>query len=453
MRHNTVALYCYCYTVTRLHGYTTSVGGVGLRLPCHSLRVRGFFVTGPCARTLTCQNGVSRRQGPPSHLSPPQTCCCLLLRSQRPLRWHCLRHLPPTTSNCPTTTWCWTFSPPPSLTASSALDGSRSTSLPWLCPSAVLRSCTASSRSSTRCQWRSPGSRSVTCSRTPTACSPSSFSPARPCRRHRKSLRPSPPTAPPSWPRSWRGTWLHSTPPPVLPPCGPCTPCTPPPNVRPHPPTRPIPENGPAVIVCKILCLEINPRSLCPWFCPGMEPSYVQQTLGNGLRVVIVPRRSAGLVYVSLVMRNGRIDETRETWSYTHMGEHLLAKYTSKPFPTFEGVKGRLGLLGVENNAYTDTYDTGYWLVGPSDHLPFLLRLLSGVYFDYQFTDHWQRQRNIVMEELKSRASNLWTPLEEQVNRVLYPRHRLGVTWREELHTIGQATQRDVVRHLQSRLD
>lgn len=184
-----------------------------------------------------------------------------------------------------------------------------------------------------------------------------------------------------------------------------------------------------------------------------MDPPCHVHELKNGMKVVMVPRKTSGLIYISLVMRNGRIDETKHTWSYTHMGEHLLAKFTSKKFPKFEGVKGQLGFLGIENNAYTGNFDTGYWLLGHKKHAPFIIRLLSSVYYDYKFTDNWQKQRNIVMEEIKSRSSDHWTPLIEMISKTLYPNHRLSTTWKEELKCISHASESDVTRFLLNKLD
>jgi predicted Zn-dependent peptidase len=176
-----------------------------------------------------------------------------------------------------------------------------------------------------------------------------------------------------------------------------------------------------------------------------MDPAHYTYDLKNGIKVVIVPRKTSGLVYVSLIMRNGKLDETNHTLGFTHIGEHLLAKYTSKKFPRYEGVKGQLGFLGVENNAYTSIYDTGYWLLGNKKHLPFMLNLLSSAFFEYKFTDEWPKQRNIVMEELKSRNSHIWAPLDEEIVKKLFPNHRLGVSWRDELKCVARSSLRDVL--------
>lgn len=177
-----------------------------------------------------------------------------------------------------------------------------------------------------------------------------------------------------------------------------------------------------------------------------MDPKHYIYELKNGMKVIMVPRKTSGLIYISLIMKNGFLDENKHTLSYTHAGEHLLAKYTSKKYPRFEGVKGRLGFLGIENNAFTSKFHTGYWFLGNKKHLSFLMNLLSSAFYTYKFTDDWPKQRNIVMEEVKSRNSNIWSPLHESVLQTLYPGHRLGVTWREELKCLSRSSLRDVMR-------
>jgi zinc protease len=182
-----------------------------------------------------------------------------------------------------------------------------------------------------------------------------------------------------------------------------------------------------------------------------MDPIHHVYELKNGMKVVIIPRKMSGLVHVSMVMRNGFVDETKHSLSFTHMGEHLFAKYTSKKFPRYESVKGRLGFLGIENNAYTTKFTTGYWMLGQKKHLQTILTLLSTSYFDYKFTDDWFKQRNILIEEVKQRNSGTFAPLDEVVRSTLYENHRLGVSWKDEVKCISKASAKDVIAYNQKK--
>jgi predicted Zn-dependent peptidase len=79
--------------------------------------------------------------------------------------------------------------------------------------------------------------------------------------------------------------------------------------------------------------------------------------------------------------------------------------------------------------------------------------LLSSAYFDYKFTDDWTKQRNIVMEEIKSRSSDIWNPLNEDIASAFFPHHRLSATWREELKCLSRASMRDVMDFNLKKLD
>jgi len=188
-----------------------------------------------------------------------------------------------------------------------------------------------------------------------------------------------------------------------------------------------------------------------------MDLKYYTEELKNGMKILLVPRKTNGLIYFSLVMKNGRIDETKHTLSYTHIFEHLLARFTSKKYPNFNAVKKRLGYLGVESNAYTANFTTGYWLLGNKNHLNFYVNLLSEAYFHYKFQDTekniWEKQRNIVMEEIKMRSTNIWNPLDEEIDKIMYPNHRLSDGWKENLQNVSKAKLKDVLEFNRRKLN
>lgn len=183
-----------------------------------------------------------------------------------------------------------------------------------------------------------------------------------------------------------------------------------------------------------------------------MDPPFYTHQLNNGIKLVMIPRNMSGLFYVSLVMRNGFIDETKRTWSYTHIGEHLLSQFTSDKYPSADHMKKHLGILGIDSNAYTRPYTTGYWLLGSKKHASFMIDVLSSAFFQFKFTDSWEKQRNIVAEELKGRIDQ-WTPLTEIMSKTLYPNHTLSATFKEELQSTSGATEREIINMLLSKLD
>ena len=177
--------------------------------------------------------------------------------------------------------------------------------------------------------------------------------------------------------------------------------------------------------------------------------------LQNGMKVVILPNKQKkhGVVYVSLVIRNGRIDETKHNLSYTHMCEHMFAMLTSNRYAESENVKSRFGFLGVTCNAYTKTFETGYWFLSTQKNLDLILDLLASTFFDYTFTGDLKKQCNVVLEEMKSRNSGVWSDFEEQIRCTLYNGHRLGATWKEEAECIRRASKNQLTTYLRHKLD
>jgi len=77
--------------------------------------------------------------------------------------------------------------------------------------------------------------------------------------------------------------------------------------------------------------------------------------------------------------------------------------------------------------------------MGDKKHLSFYIDLLSGMFFDYKFSDDWEKQKHIVEEEIKMRSANVWTPLYEEISRTLFPHSRQSFTWKDELKNISKA--------------
>lgn len=185
----------------------------------------------------------------------------------------------------------------------------------------------------------------------------------------------------------------------------------------------------------------------------SLDCKYYNFVLTNGLKVLLVPRASDGLVHVAVDMINGNILESKGQYSFTHVGEHLLAMFTSSRNPDFHKITHRLGQVGAETNAYTSTFSSGYWLQGQSKYLPWFLQLMSDMFFHYEFHDDWEKQKNIVLEEIKMRSTYAWVNMDEAEDRILFGNHRLGASWQDELKSVQDATLNDVLTFSKNLLD
>src|SRR5207253_600743 len=95
-------------------------------------------------------------------------------------------------------------------------------------------------------------------------------------------------------------------------------------------------------------------------------------TLPNGLRLVLIPYDSPGLVAYYTLMRVGSRNEPEPGRSgYAHFFEHMMFRGTKKhPAVEYNATVTRLGL---DTNAYTELDQTVYHLYGPAKALPTII--------------------------------------------------------------------------------
>src|SRR5258706_5913478 len=94
--------------------------------------------------------------------------------------------------------------------------------------------------------------------------------------------------------------------------------------------------------------------------------------LPNGLRVVLIPYDSPGLVAYYTTMRVGSRSEPEPGRSgYAHFFEHMMFRGT--PNHPAEDYNGTVTRLGLNTNAFTSEDMTVYHLYGPSKALPTII--------------------------------------------------------------------------------
>ncbi len=185
-----------------------------------------------------------------------------------------------------------------------------------------------------------------------------------------------------------------------------------------------------------------------------MDVPYEKQILKNGLKVLYIPRKSCyGAVAVTLIGKNGRVDETHDNLSYTHMGEHLMCLLTSKHNKDETAIMEKIGFEGITNNAYTGEYEVGYWYIMNNKNIKWILTLLSQMLFDFEFHGDWKHQINIVVEEVRMRNSDLWISVYENIHRHLFPKHRLSATFEQEITSLNNANPMEVVNYNKNKMN
>lgn len=126
-------------------------------------------------------------------------------------------------------------------------------------------------------------------------------------------------------------------------------------------------------------------------------------TLANGLRVLLHCDESTPVAAVNIAYDVGSRDEDPEHTGFAHLFEHLMFG-GSKNIPDFDT---RLQKVGGENNAFTNTDLTDYYLTVPVANLETALWLESDRMNELAFsTESLEIQRQVVIEEFKQNYLN-----------------------------------------------
>ena len=170
----------------------------------------------------------------------------------------------------------------------------------------------------------------------------------------------------------------------------------------------------------------------------GVAPlRYVDRTLDNGLRAILVPDRRVPSVAINVAYRVGGKDDPPNRSGFAHLFEHLMFKGTARTAP--ETIDRLTEDVGGYNNAFTSEDITNYYEVVPSNHLERLLwaesdRLSSLTVNEANFAT----ERDVVIGEYEQRIlAEPYGMLDELVNReayVLHPYRRGVIGSPEELN-------------------
>jgi len=156
---------------------------------------------------------------------------------------------------------------------------------------------------------------------------------------------------------------------------------------------------------------------------------YVDRTLANGLRAIVIPDRRVPSAAINVAYRVGGKDDPPGRSGFAHLFEHLMFKGTSRTAP--ETIDRLTEDVGGFNNAFTTEDITNYYEVIPSNHLERLLwaeadRLASLTVNDENFAT----EREVVIGEYDQRIlAEPYGLLDELVNSEAYRVHpyRRGV--------------------------
>ncbi len=170
---------------------------------------------------------------------------------------------------------------------------------------------------------------------------------------------------------------------------------------------------------------------------------YEEFELPNGLHFIVNIDKTTPFVVVNTLYNVGSKHESPERTGFAHLFEHLMFG-GSKHIPSFDTP---LQKVGGENNAFTTTDITNYYITVPSQNLETAFWLESDRMLELDFSQKTlDVQRNVVCEEFKQRYLNrpygditlLLRPLAYKVHPYQWP------TIGKDLSHIEQANIKEV---------
>ena len=171
----------------------------------------------------------------------------------------------------------------------------------------------------------------------------------------------------------------------------------------------------------------------------------LEQTLTNGLRVIVKTDRRAPVVVSQVWYRAGSMDESYGTTGVAHVLEHMMFKGT-KDVPAGEFSK-RIAAAGGRENAFTSRDHTAYFQTLQKDRLELALKLEADRMANLTLSaDEFAKEINVVMEERRMRTEdNPQAKLYEALMATAYQSHPYRhpvIGWMDDLKHMTVADAR-----------
>lgn len=152
------------------------------------------------------------------------------------------------------------------------------------------------------------------------------------------------------------------------------------------------------------------------------------ETLPNGLKVVLVPMSSNGLVAYWTVVRTGARDEYEAGHTgFAHFFEHMMFRGTEKyPQDKYGEITTK---IGADDNAYTSDDHTAYHLSITSDDLEQVMDIESDRFQNLKYSDQqFRTEAGAVYGEYRKNRTSPFFTIYEAVHKEAFEKHTYGHT-------------------------
>lgn len=179
------------------------------------------------------------------------------------------------------------------------------------------------------------------------------------------------------------------------------------------------------LLLCLLLALPAAAEPTEPKIFP-YDP-YVE-TLDNGLKVIVVPMSSGGLVAYWTIVRTGARDEVEPgRTGFAHFFEHMMFRGTERyPADVYNDLMTR---IGANTNAYTSDDLTAYHLNIAAEDLETVMEVESDRFLNLAYPEEMFRtEAGAVYGEYRKNRTNPFFATYEAILKAAFDRHTYGHT-------------------------
>ncbi len=163
--------------------------------------------------------------------------------------------------------------------------------------------------------------------------------------------------------------------------------------------------------------------------------------LDNGLKCILEKREGSGVVAIQVWVKVGSRFEADRVAGITHFIEHLIFKGTEDAGVRYE-IAPKIEAMGGSINAFTSHETTVYHIVMPAHSFETGFRLLADSVRKPAFPqDELEKEKKVIIEEIKMGEDDPQRKLFTELFRVSYPDHPYGrpiIGYRESVSAIDR---------------
>src|SRR3989344_4038423 len=168
------------------------------------------------------------------------------------------------------------------------------------------------------------------------------------------------------------------------------------------------------------------------------KKNFQRKVLKNGL-TVLFEKRDLPIVSMAYAVRYGGMHEKAEEKGIAHFIEHMLYKGT--PTRNAQDIAKAIEHRGGIMNGFTDEPVTAFWVKAPSKHFFSILDVLTDMVKNPQFnTQELEKERKVILEEIKMRRDNPMIFVYDSLSELLYA-SPFGKTLIGTPETLGKMTR------------